>query len=108
MRPIRDVDEQENARIEQVGGFSTIKRDPVKPEPEGTIVLLPFRITGYDPDCDGSLMAQLEGVHVWQGRLESSGLGINRIGLYPTSGIVVTEDELLDMLPDPPEVEEVE
>lgn len=98
MRPIRDIDEEENFRIERRGGFNVIKRDPVKPEPEGTIVLLPFRITGYDPDCDGSLMARLENLFKSGGKLVPSGWDTDSVGL--DSGLVVTEAELLKLLGD--------
>lgn len=59
MRPANKITaESENFRLE--GGF--IKRDPVEPEPVGTIVLKVFRVTGYDSDCDGSLMARMENI----------------------------------------------
>ena len=49
MRPIRKVTAaEENFRMEAITPeFGVVRREPVKPEPEGTIVLLPFRVTGY-------------------------------------------------------------
>ena len=96
MRAVREVtSEEEHFRIEPLipgsTRFSTIRRDPVKPEPEGTIVLMAFRVTGYDPDCDGSLMARLERIDK-DG--ERTGWEPNAIGLYPSADLVVTADEL--------------
>ena len=65
MRRIRRVeDAEENARLVPIPGTQAnlVMRDPVEPEPVGTVVLLPFRITGYDQDCDGSLMARLKNI----------------------------------------------
>lgn len=92
MRRIREITaSEENFRTEQVGQFMTIKRDPVQPEPVGTVVLMPFRITGYDRDCDGSLMARLSALN---GKGKTTGWEPDSIGLYPHSGLVVTEEEL--------------
>ncbi|MBI2099644.1 hypothetical protein HYT45_04560 [Candidatus Uhrbacteria bacterium] len=96
MRPVREVTaEEENFRFEEHGTLpgGVIRRDPVEPEPAGTIVLMAFRVTGYDPDCDGSLMAQLEQVHI-DGSNETTGWHPSSIGLYPQSEIVVTQEEL--------------
>jgi len=91
MRPVREItSEEENLRFEQSCGYQVSRRDPVKPEPEGTLVLLAFRVTRYEPDCDGSLMACLE--HVDRDG-HSSGWKPSRIGLCHDSGLVVTEDE---------------
>lgn len=73
-----------------VHGIDVIKRDPVEPEPVGTIVLKAFRVTGYDQDCDGSLMAQLDNIDKDMG---TTGWSPNSLGLYPQSTLVVTEDE---------------
>lgn len=55
---------EENFRMEPFGpGMSMIKRDPVEPVPVGTYVAMVFRVSGYDKDCDGSLMARLEHVN---------------------------------------------
>ena len=53
--------------------------------------MMAFRVTGYDPDCDGSLMARLEQIST-DG--ETTGLTVESIGLYPDTGLVVTPDEL--------------
>ena|SRR3990170_1213188 len=103
MRPIRDIDEMENPRIVPVPNWPnavTVKRDAVEPEPVGTIVLLPFRIIGYDRDCDGSLMARMDNVMRWEygdDRLAETGWEVTHIGLSPDDGFVVTEDELVEM-----------
>ena len=102
MRPAREITaEEEHFRTEPLGvssdSFYTIRRDPVKPEPEGTIVLLPFRVTGYDPDCDGSLMARLEAIDK-DG--EPTGWEEKALGLYPDSTLVVTAAELKALWPD--------
>lgn len=102
MRPIRKITaEEENFRMvpflpEQPDRFVTPKRDPVEPEPVGTILLLPFRITGYDQDCDGSLMGRLENLYLHKDRLDSSGWDVRRISV--SDGLVVTESELIEML----------
>ena len=88
MRPVRTItSKEENFRVE--GSF--IKRDPIEPEPVGTIILVPFRITGYSPDCDRSLMAELEAINK-DG--QTTGWTENCVGLYPETDLVVTEDEL--------------
>lgn len=97
MRPVREITaEEENFRTEpfyKVGNHEgrIIKRDAVKPEPEGTIVLMAFRIDGYDHDCDGSLMARL--AHIDKDGTES-GWCPNCIGIGPDSDLVVTPEEL--------------
>lgn len=112
MRLIREItSEEENFRTVPNGPFVTFKRDPVQPEPIGTIVLIPHRIVGYDPDCDGSLMARLELVSHGEEfdpvddeilnapkevAARYAGVSTNH-GLYPDSGFVVTPDELKEM-----------
>jgi len=93
MRPVRDISDLENFRTEPFLGSSlqVIKRDPIEPEPIGTIVLCAFRITSYDQDCDGSLMARLERIDA-EG--EATGREINSVGLYPDCALVVTTEEL--------------
>jgi len=103
MRKIREIsDEEDNFRT--VPFFNdgnhqmfTFKRDSIKPEPEGTVILLPFRIVGYDPDCDGSLMARLDNLYFYDGSLEDSGWSPSKLGLSIGAGFVVTEDELLSL-----------
>lgn len=102
MRLVRDVSKEENARIVPMPGFpytwTTIKRDPIEPEPIGTIILMAFRITGYDPDCDGSLMARLDSIQLDD--LQETGMSLKHIGLYPNTDIVITEDELRQLYKD--------
>ncbi len=94
MRPVKEITaSEENFRTEPVpdAAFVVIKRDPVRPEPEGAIILMPFRITGYDQDCDGSLMARLEAIDK-DG--EATGYTTNCHRLYPLTDLVVTPEEL--------------
>lgn len=63
---IPDISDRENARLE--------------PVPIGTYIAMVFRVTGYDRDCDGSLMARLENVNA-DG--EETGWETNCHGLYP-------------------------
>jgi hypothetical protein len=93
MRIIPEIDaERENFRLVPVPGaaFATIKRDPIEPAPVGTLVALVFRVTGYDPDCDGSLMARLE--HI-DSRGRATGYTVNALGI--TSEVALdSADEL--------------
>lgn len=44
MRPIREIaPEEAGFRLESVGGLLEPRRNPVAPEPVGTVVLVPFR-----------------------------------------------------------------
>lgn len=92
MRPVRKITaEEENYRtVEFAPGMFTSKKDPVEPEPVGTIILCAFRITGYRPDCDGSLMAEIEQINSEGG---TTGWTENSIGLYPNTDIVVSAEE---------------
>lgn len=97
MRPVRKITaKEENFRLEPIPGtcLNAIRRDSVEPEPIGTIVLEAWRITGYDKDCDGSLMARLE-------RIDRDGnpTGATRThcGLYSEASLVVTPEELKAM-----------
>jgi hypothetical protein len=95
--PRKITAEEENFRTEPFCGNSgprVIRRDPIKPEPEGTFVLMAFRITGYDPDCDGSLMARVQNVS-FNDPDRQSGWEQNALGLYKGSDIIVSRDELL-------------
>jgi hypothetical protein len=90
--------EQENRRTVPFAsgpGFRmvTSKCDPVEPVPVGTYVALVFRVTGYDQDCDGSLMARLERVDA-DGR--ETGWKESAIGLYPDCAWVVDGPGELD------------
>lgn len=91
MRPVREITmEEENFRTEQRGNFILMRRDPVEPEPIGTIVLMAFRVASYTKDCDGSLMATLEAI---DNEGEETGAKIKNIGLYPSTELVVTLEE---------------
>lgn len=98
MRYTKEIStKKENFRLEPLfdtknNQSSIIKRDPIKSEPEGTIILKAFRIIGYDQDCDGSLMARIENINFTEA--ESTGWEESGIGLYPESTIVITEEEL--------------
>lgn len=83
--------EQENYRYEPLAigpGFNAVmgRRDPVEPVPVGTYIVKVFRVTGYDPDCDGSLMARL--AHVDR-HGQDTGWEPTHLGLYPDSNLVV-------------------
>lgn len=94
MRRVRNIEKEENFRIETLKGFEVIRRDSIEPETIGTIILTAFRITGYDKDCDGSLMARLE--HIDKNG-EPTGWDVNCIGLYPDTELVISKEELLDL-----------
>jgi hypothetical protein len=104
MRPVRKITaEEENYRTEPLASGPNVrafitKRDPVEPEPIGTIVLTAFRVVGYDPDCDGSLMARLE--HIDKDG-EPTGWEQNAVGLYPDTELVVTAEELRSLFAKP-------
>lgn len=66
--------------------FITSKVDPIEPLPVGSYVAMVFRVTGYDPDCDGSLMARLE--HVDR-HGEPSGWEPTHLGLYEDTDVVL-------------------
>lgn len=94
MRPVRDIASIENSRIETKGGFNVLRRDSVEPEPVGTLVMMPFRVAGYDKDCDGSLMARLEAI---ESSGQPTGWEPDRIGVYPSTMLVVTAEEIQRM-----------
>ena len=97
MRPVRYITaEEENFRTVPFVGTNmvTTRRDPIKPEPEGTIVLMAFRVTGYDQDCDGSLMARLEQIDKHG---DCTGWDPTQIGLYPETDLVVSLKEFRQM-----------
>jgi hypothetical protein len=86
-----DVSEKEDCKIVPIEGWPnavTFKRKPVEPVPVGTYIAMVFRVTGYDPDCDGSLMARFEHVDE-QG--EATGWEPKNLGLYPTTDIVLDD-----------------
>jgi hypothetical protein len=85
--------EAENFRLEPVPGLRAVRprRDPVEPVPTGSYVVMVFRVTGYDRDCDGSLMARLENVSA-DG--EVTGWNPSHLGLYPNSTWVTDGPDL--------------
>lgn len=89
MKRVPDISDKENCRIVPIfPGAVTFKRDPVEPVPVGTYVAMVFKVTGYDPDCDGSLMARL--AHVDENG-EESGWEPTHLGLYPSTDIVLED-----------------
>lgn len=91
MRPVRDISAIEQSWIEKRDGISPLRCSGVEPEPVGTIVMKAFRVTGYDNDCDGSLMARLAAI---DSRGDETGWTQNSIGLNPDTTLVVTPEEL--------------
>lgn len=99
MRPVRKITaKEENYReVELIPGnpmHMMSKVDGIEPEPVGTIVLMAFRITDYDPDCDGSLMARLEHIDRCG---ETTGWRPSHLGLYPDTDLVVSLEEWSSM-----------
>ena len=87
MRPVRDVSKEENYRVQVIGpGMTETVREPV-----GTLLLLPFRVVGYDTQGDGSCTARLEHINT-----DGSATGGQASGmaLRPTSALVVAEEEI--------------
>lgn len=68
----------------------TTRRDPVEPVPIGTYVATVFRVTGYEPDCDGSLMARVEQVDVRGG---VTGWEADSIHLHADTEVVLDSPE---------------
>lgn len=90
IHPIPEITaEAENFRLEPLPDMPNIKfvrRDPVEPVPVGTYIARVFRVTGYDPDCDGSLMVRMQSVD-FDG--EPTGWEVDSLGLYPDSSVVL-------------------
>lgn len=82
----RIEEEYDNFRVVYKGGIRVVRRDFVPPVPVGSYVVKVFRVTGYDPDCDGSAMARLEAVN-FEG--EPTGSIMGYLGLYPDTALVV-------------------
>ena len=114
MRRPRDISSQEeNFRVDDVApNIGFIRRDPVQAEPIGTLILRPMRVVGFDQDCDGSLMPRLEVLDLDE---ISAGLDepdpvfaapdggtygniLTNCGMYPSSGFIITEQELREMI----------
>lgn len=76
----------------------TSKRDGVEPVPVGTYVAMIFEVTGYDPDCDGSLMARFRAVNRHG---ESTGWEPTHLGLYADTDVVLdSPGDLHDLIED--------
>lgn len=92
MRPVRDVSKEENYRVQVIGpGMTETVREPVEPEPVGSLVLLPFRVVGYDTQDDGTCTARLEHINT-----DGSATGgqASGIALRPASALVLAEGEI--------------
>jgi len=79
------------------------KYDFVMPEPCGTILLLPFKVTKYVKDCDGSALANLVNLYLYSDNhaeysISDSGWAPNAISLTKGSGVVISEDKLIELL----------
>ena len=99
MRPVREITaKEENFRTEELipgnNRFLISKRDSIEPEPVGTIVLMAFKITGYSPDCDGSMLGEFE--HIDKNG-EPTGWCPHSIGLYSDTDLVVDSEEWTNM-----------
>lgn len=100
LRPVQEITaEEENFRtvsLAESWGINavTTKRDPVKAEPEGTIVAMVFRIEGFDQDVDGSLMARYAAI---DRDGQETGWHPHHLGLYPTSTLVVKSGNPADL-----------
>lgn len=96
IRPVREITPEEEGHeyVPLLPGtmMFTSKVNPVEPEPVGTYVVMVFKITGYDPDCDGSLMARLEAVDK---NGEGTGWAPTHLGLYPDTDLVVEHPRVL-------------
>ena len=96
--------EEENLQIIPIPGVPnavTIKVDSIEPLPVGSLIIFMFRITGYDKDCDGSLLARLEKIN-YKG--ETTGLELNHVGLYEDCTWVVDFPNDLDIADGCPDI----
>jgi len=94
--------EQENFRFAPLAaglGFNavTTRRDPVESVPVGTVIAFAFRVVGYVPDCDGSLMARLEHID-FEGK--ATGWEPTHLGLYPDDAVVLDDPGELGRIAD--------
>lgn len=86
---VRPLPEREDtARYVPIEGMNavTTRRVFIEPVPVGTYVAMTFRVTGYEPDCDGSALAQVE--HVDR-RGEATGWEADHIGLSPNTDVIL-------------------
>jgi hypothetical protein len=101
MRLAREITAvEENTRLVSLAvgpsfNAKMVKRDPVEPEPVGTIIAFAFRVVGYDQDCDGSLMARLEHID-FEGK--ASGWEPTHLGIYPSDAVVLSDPGELSRL----------
>ncbi len=91
MRLIKEVG---SMSLRPIGVGEEVRFTSEEPEPVGTVVLLAFRVVGYDKDADGSMMARMESVDL-DG--EASGWEVDGIGLCPDNGVVVSLEELREL-----------
>jgi len=91
--PVREGAEGYGSQVREMidAPMCMIKRDFVKPEEEGTIILMAFAVVDYEKDCDGSALAKLKHIG-WDG--DPSGLTIDGVGLYHGHDIVISREEL--------------
>ena len=90
--------DEENYRSVPIGpGMVTSRKNSIEPVPVGTLVSIVFRVTGYDRDCDGTLMMRLEAIDM-EGNI--TGWKPDHLGAYPDSTWVVDSPDDLDKLAD--------
>jgi len=108
MRPLTDISDRENAKVIDLGQqMMTIHVNYVEPEPVGTIVLMPFRITGYTQDYDGSALTSLEPLFYDEdtGKLEADADPTPYQFINKNVAIVASEAEVLTLFKPAPEVQ---
>ncbi len=99
MRPLKDVSKEENFRPQVIGpGMVTTMRTPVEPEPVGSIVLVSFRVTGYEVDDNGNCKAQLEQLNA---KDDTNGWKPEARWLQSQDALVVEQDELQELFQSP-------
>jgi len=91
---------EDKARVESLGSnnnvqYLTLKRDFVPPVPEGSYVIMVFKVTGFGSDCDGSALPVLEQVD-FDGR--TTGWTENMVGLHGNTALIVDNPKELTKL----------